>query len=157
MCQALRRENGFAKGEVKARGVVLHEEGKETQFTAVFKGLGVKISVLEIILVRYWEMSVLEMDLEMDCGVKVTSKTNHKYLAQSHKLIDNPTQYHLFQEGLFGSPHQLLCWWATAETPRVKGDNFSAKCFPPLNSSCKVLLKFRTTESQIREGFRTTA
>ena len=42
-------------------------------------------------------MSVLEMDLEMDCGVNVTSKTNHKYLAQSHNLIDNATQYHLFQ------------------------------------------------------------
>ena len=47
VCQALRRENGFAKGEVKARGMALHEEGKETQFTAVFKGVGSKFLSLK--------------------------------------------------------------------------------------------------------------
>lgn len=50
-------ECSFAKGGVKARGMALHEEGKETQFTAVFE----INSVLEIILVRYCEMSVLRI------------------------------------------------------------------------------------------------
>lgn len=96
-------ECSFASRGVKARKMALHEEGKETQSTAVSES---KFLSLKSSLVRYCEMSVLR-DLEMDCGVNVTSKPIYKYLAQQHKLTDNPAQYHLFQEG-FGSPHQLL-------------------------------------------------